>query len=84
MPRAYTAYQRLSGATHADYWHIGAYANAGQASLVLDAQDATAALIFVVMATSEILGWSDEVAEVTTDLKRAFGSTLGPHAPPLP
>lgn len=77
MPRAYMAYQRLSGATHADFWHIAAFADAEKAALVLDAQDATAAASFVIMVGSEILGWSDEAAEVIEGLRRAAAETLG-------
>ena len=78
MPRAYMAYQRLSGATHADYWHVAAFANADGAALVLDAQDATAAITFVIMVASEVLGWSDEANDIVTRLRDAAASTLGP------
>lgn len=74
------AYQRLSGATHADFWHVAAFADAEKSALVLDAQDATAAASFVIMVGSEILGWGDEAVGVIEGLRIAAAETLAAQA----
>jgi hypothetical protein len=84
MPRAYLAYRRLSGAVHGDFWHLLAFANApDSAALWIDAGDAVAAVMFVIMAAGETLGLGAETDSIVSKLREAFALSQ-PQQPPPP